>query len=92
MATSLRVRTKQSGIDASATVGAGCLLGPDVVIGPGCVIEDGVRIERATLLRGTRVCSHAPVSGSMRLARGAQAITMSISSIYRYIVYLKFPL
>ena len=52
-------------IDASATVGAGCVLGPDVVVGPGCVIEDGVRIARATLLRGTRVCSHALVSGAI---------------------------
>jgi mannose-1-phosphate guanylyltransferase len=52
-------------IDATATVGAGCVLGPDVVVGPGCVIEDGVRIARATLLRGTRVCSHALVSGAI---------------------------
>lgn len=52
-------------IDATATVGSGCLLGPDVVIGPGCVIEDGVRLAHATLLRGTRVCSHALVAGAI---------------------------
>ena len=52
-------------IDASATVGAGCLLGPDVVVGPGCVIESGARIARSTLLAGTRVCSHALVADSI---------------------------
>ena len=52
-------------IDASATVGEGCLLGPDVSIGPGCVIEEGVRLSRCTIMRGVRIKKHACVSGSI---------------------------
>lgn len=52
-------------IDASAVIGSGCLLGPDVVIGAGCVVEDGVRLERTTLMSGTRVKTHAFVSNSI---------------------------
>jgi mannose-1-phosphate guanylyltransferase len=52
-------------IDPTATIGAGCLLGPDVVVGPGCIVEDGARLERTTLLAGTRVCSHSFVASSI---------------------------
>ena len=52
-------------IDATAVVAEGCLLGPDVVIGPGCVVEAGARLERCTIFAGTRVQTHAYVSGSI---------------------------
>ena len=52
-------------IDASASVGEGCLFGPDVCIGPGCVIEDGVRLTRCTIMRGVRIKKHACVTGSI---------------------------
>jgi mannose-1-phosphate guanylyltransferase len=29
-------------VDATATIGEGCVIGPNVVIGPGCVVEPGV--------------------------------------------------
>ena len=43
----------------SATIGKGCKLGPSVVIGPDVVIEDGVCLSCCTVLRGTRIKSHA---------------------------------
>lgn len=52
-------------VDPTATIGAGCRIGPDVVIGPGCVVGDGVRLQKTTLLPGSKVRSHSFVSGSI---------------------------
>jgi mannose-1-phosphate guanylyltransferase len=52
-------------IHPTATIGAACLIGPNVVVGPNCVVEDGARIERATLLSGTRVKAHALVKNAI---------------------------
>lgn len=52
-------------IDSSASVAEGCVIGPNVVIGAGCVVEEGVRLERCTLLAGTRVKAHSCVKSSI---------------------------
>jgi len=52
-------------MDASATVGNGCVIGPNVVIGPNCVIEDGVYLERAVLMEGSVVRKHSFVTDSI---------------------------
>ncbi len=50
-------------IDPSAKIGKGCSFGPDVVIGPNCTIGDGVRISNSSIFEGTKIESHARVSG-----------------------------
>lgn len=45
--------------DPTAKIGANCTIGPNVTIGAGVVVEDGVRIKRCTVLKGSRVRSHA---------------------------------
>lgn len=46
-------------VDQTAQIGQNCTIGPNVTIGAGVVLEDGVRIKRCTVLKGSRVRSHA---------------------------------
>ncbi|CAD5124938.1 DgyrCDS13182 [Dimorphilus gyrociliatus] len=46
-------------VDKSAKIGNGCRIGPNVVIGPDVVVEDGACVKRSTLMKGSRVRSHA---------------------------------
>lgn len=52
-------------VHESAKVGAGCKLGPDVVIGPNCEVGPGTRLQRCTLLPGSKVGAHSFVNGSI---------------------------
>ncbi|KAI6088634.1 mannose-1-phosphate guanylyltransferase [Hypoxylon rubiginosum] len=52
-------------IDESAKIGKNCRIGPNVVIGKGVVIGDGVRLQRCTLLPGSRVKDHAWIKSTI---------------------------
>ena len=52
-------------IDASATIGEGCVIGPNVAIGIGCVIGDGVRISNSVLLHRVKVKNYARVNDAI---------------------------
>eukprot|EP00842_Homolaphlyctis_polyrhiza_P000728 jgi/Hompol1/1656/HPOL_001382-RA len=52
-------------IDATAKIGKGCKIGPNVVIGPDVVIGDGVRLNKATIMRGSIVKDYAWVKNSI---------------------------
>ncbi|ORY61194.1 mannose-1-phosphate guanyltransferase [Pseudomassariella vexata] len=52
-------------IDPSAKIGKNCRIGPNVVIGKGVVIGDGVRLQRCTLLPGSKVKDHAWVKSTI---------------------------
>ncbi|KAK6851250.1 Mannose-1-phosphate guanyltransferase [Apiospora arundinis] len=52
-------------VDPSAKIGKNCRIGPNVVIGKDCVIGDGVRLQRCTLLPGSKVKDHAWVKSTI---------------------------
>lgn len=52
-------------IHPTAKVGARCKIGPDVVIGAGCVVGDGARIQKSTLLPGSKVGNYSYIDGSI---------------------------
>ncbi|RYP20015.1 hypothetical protein DL767_009550 [Monosporascus sp. MG133] len=52
-------------IDETAKIGKNCRIGPNVVIGKGCVIGDGVRLQRCTLLPGSKVKDHAWIKSTI---------------------------
>jgi mannose-1-phosphate guanylyltransferase len=52
-------------IDPSVKIGKNCRIGPNVVIGKGVVIGDGVRLQRCTLLPGSRVKDHAWIKSTI---------------------------
>lgn len=52
-------------VHPSAKIGSGCRIGPDVVVGPGCVIGDGSRLQRSSILSGTKIGAHSFVSSSI---------------------------
>ncbi|KAI0133601.1 nucleotide-diphospho-sugar transferase [Xylariales sp. AK1849] len=52
-------------IDETAKIGKNCRIGPNVVIGKNVVIGDGVRLQRCTLLPGSKVKDHAWVKSSI---------------------------
>lgn len=52
-------------IDPSAKIAAGAKIGPDVVIGPNCVVGAGSRLQKCTLMPGSKVGSYSYVSGSI---------------------------
>ncbi|KAI1337031.1 mannose-1-phosphate guanylyltransferase [Xylariaceae sp. FL0016] len=52
-------------IDPSAKIGKNCRIGPNVVIGKGVVIGDGVRLQRCTLLPGSKVKDHAWIKSTI---------------------------
>jgi len=52
-------------IAESATIGAGCRIGPNVSVGAGCVVGDGVRLKNCSVMRGSKIKSHACVSNSI---------------------------
>lgn len=52
-------------VDASVTIGKGCVIGPNVSIGIGCTIGDGVRLSNCVLLHRVKVKSYARVADSI---------------------------
>ncbi|KAH8666683.1 nucleotide-diphospho-sugar transferase [Xylariales sp. PMI_506] len=52
-------------IDPTAKIGKNCRIGPNVVIGKDVVIGDGVRLQRCTLLPGSKVKDHAWVKSTI---------------------------
>ncbi|KAI0396571.1 mannose-1-phosphate guanylyltransferase [Xylariaceae sp. FL0594] len=52
-------------VDKTAKIGKNCRIGPNVVIGKNCVIGDGVRLQRCTLLPGSRVKDHAWIKSTI---------------------------
>ncbi|RYP92868.1 hypothetical protein DL770_001039 [Monosporascus sp. CRB-9-2] len=52
-------------IDETTKIGKNCRIGPNVVIGKGCVIGDGVRLQRCTLLPGSKVKDHAWIKSTI---------------------------
>lgn len=52
-------------VHPSATIGKGCRIGPNVIIGPNVVIEDGVCLSKSTVLRGSKIRSHAWVQSTI---------------------------
>ncbi|KAI1871366.1 uncharacterized protein JN550_004811 [Neoarthrinium moseri] len=52
-------------VDPSAKIGKNCKIGPNVVIGKDVVIGDGVRLQRCTILPGSKVKDHAWVKSTI---------------------------
>ncbi|KAI1827274.1 mannose-1-phosphate guanylyltransferase [Xylaria intraflava] len=52
-------------VDSTAKIGQNCRIGPNVVIGKNCVIGDGVRLQRCTLLPGSKVKNHAWIKSTI---------------------------
>lgn len=52
-------------VDSTTKIGNNCRIGPNVTLGPDVVIEDGVCISRCTVLRGSRIKSHAWLNSSI---------------------------
>ena len=52
-------------IHPSAQIADDCLLGPNVVIGPNVIVQSGARIERSTILEGTKVHRGAWIKSSL---------------------------
>lgn len=52
-------------VDATATIGEGCLIGPDVCIGAGCEIGNGVRLSNCVVMRGVGIKDHSKVDKSI---------------------------
>eukprot|EP00042_Codosiga_hollandica_P020887 m.69991 g.69991 ORF g.69991 m.69991 type:complete len:359 (-) comp50095_c0_seq1:106-1182(-) len=46
-------------VDPRAQIGRNCRIGPNVIIGPNVQIGDGVRLQRCTILDGSKIKSHA---------------------------------
>ncbi|KAJ8126779.1 hypothetical protein O1611_g6859 [Lasiodiplodia mahajangana] len=52
-------------VDESARIGKNCRIGPNVVIGKNCVIGDGVRLQRCTILPGSKIKDHAWIKSTI---------------------------
>ncbi|KAI0477707.1 nucleotide-diphospho-sugar transferase [Xylariaceae sp. FL0804] len=52
-------------IDPTAKIGKNCRIGPNVVIGKNVVIGDGARLNRCTILPGSRVKDHAWIKSTI---------------------------
>jgi mannose-1-phosphate guanylyltransferase len=52
-------------VDETAKIGRNCRIGPNVVIGKNCVVGDGVRLQRCTLLPGSKVKDHAWIKSTI---------------------------
>ncbi|KAI0120541.1 mannose-1-phosphate guanylyltransferase [Hypoxylon sp. NC0597] len=52
-------------VDPTAKIGKNCRIGPNVVIGKNVVIGDGVRLQRCTLLPGSKVKDHAWIKSTI---------------------------
>ncbi|OQV23868.1 Mannose-1-phosphate guanyltransferase beta [Hypsibius exemplaris] len=46
-------------VHETAQIGQNCRIGPNVVIGPNVIVEDGVRVQRTTLLGGSKVRAYS---------------------------------
>ncbi|CAJ2505290.1 Uu.00g126840.m01.CDS01 [Anthostomella pinea] len=52
-------------VDKSAKIGKNCRIGPNVIIGKDVVVGDGVRLQRCTLLPGSKVKDHAWIKSAI---------------------------
>ncbi|XP_063797521.1 mannose-1-phosphate guanyltransferase beta [Pseudophryne corroboree] len=52
-------------VDPTAKIGENCCIGPNVTIGAGVTVEDGVRIKRCTVMKSSRIHSHAWLESSI---------------------------
>ena len=52
-------------IDPSAIIGQGCKIGPDVTIAANVIVKDGVSLKNCTVLKGTKINSHAWISNAI---------------------------